>query len=334
MWSDVDYSKYRRDYYSDYRLDYNGDSRTVTGGVYNQRMYEKNLKEQSLTPSEKDLQSAEALKEKLKGVTVTISPEAERYMAGLRERKEAQKAEEERMRQEWDSLFDANDPFDRIGTYFSVFDNALSEMGFYDNLSDDETLQMECLLGGITYSMNSLFGNLQEAEPVCGNLSSHAARFELESSTAALRQFSEKFLSSDMRERFDGLIDQYYERNAKALEGWRSSREYFDEASAETYDWSASKRVIPLSETEKIIWKLGKVKLTEADYDSAAESWSSQLKTLVDGEKSVDDSIAAMQDTLNALASGNSKNQGVLQFVSRWNKFTIENARQYWKLLV
>lgn len=120
MWNDVDYSKYRRDYYSDYRLDYNSDSRTITGGVYNQRMYEKNLKEQSLTPSEKDLQSAEALKEKLKGVTVTISPEAERYMAGLRERKEAQKVEKERMRQEWDSLFDPDDPFDRMGTYFSV----------------------------------------------------------------------------------------------------------------------------------------------------------------------------------------------------------------------
>lgn len=54
---------------------------------------------------------------------------------------------------------------------------------------------------------------------------------------------------------------------------------------------------------------------------------------LADGENSVDDSIAAMQDTLNTLASGNSKNQGVLQYVSRWNKFTIENARQYWNLL-
>lgn len=334
MWRGVNYGRYAFDSFSDYRLDYNGDSRTITGGVYNQRMYEKNLKEQSLTPSEKDLQSAEALKEKLKGVTVTISPEAERYMAGLRERKEAQKDEEERMRQEWDSLFDPDDPFDRIGTYFSVFDGALSEMGFYDDLSDDETLQMECLLGGITYGMNSLFGNLQEEEAVCGPLSSHAARFELESSTAALRQFSEKFLPLYMKDTFDNLIDRYYERNSKGLTGYRSSWEIYHEDDAWVLDTTASKRVVPVSEKEKIVWKLGKVKLTEADYDSAAESWRSSLKTLAGGEKSVDDSITAMQDTLNALASGNSKNQGVLQYVSRWNKFTIENARQYWKLLV
>lgn len=60
----------------------------------------------------------------------------------------------------------------------------------------------------------------------------------------------------------------------------------------------------------------------------------SQLKMLADREKSVDDSIAMLQDTLNALASGNSKDKGVLQYVSRWNEFSIENARQYWKLLV
>lgn len=334
MWRGANYGRYTFDSFSDYRLDYNSDNRTITGGVYSQRMYKKNLAEQDLTPSEKDLQSAEALKEKLKGVTVTISPEAEKYMTGLRERKEAQKAEEERIRQEWDSLFDPNDPFDRIGSYFSVFSGALSEMGFYDNLSDDETLQMECLLGGITYSMNSLFGNLQEEEAVCGPLSSYAARLELESSTAALRQFSEKFLPLNMRDTFDDLIDRYYERNAKGLIGYRSSWEQYHEDDAWILDRTASERVIPVSEKEKVIWQLGKVKTTEADYNHAAESWRLSLKKLVDGEKSVDDSIGMMQDTLNALASGNSKNQGVLQYVSRWNKFTVENARQYWKLLV
>lgn len=334
MWHGANYGKYTFDSFSDYRLDYNSNNRTITGGVYDQRMYRKNLKEHSLTPSAKDLQSVEDLKEKLKGVTVTISPEAEKYMEGLRERKEAQKAEEERMRQEWDSLFDPDDPFDRVGTYFSVFDDALSEMGFYDNLSDDETLQMECLLGGITYSMNSLFGNLQEEEAVCGPLSSHAARFELESSTAALRQFSEKYLSADMRERFDGLIDQYYERNAKGLVGYRSSWERYHEDDAWILDTTASERVIPVSAKEKVIWQLGKVETTEEDYSRAAKSWRSQLKMLADREKSVDDSIAMLQDTLNALASGNSKDKGVLQYVSRWNEFSIENARQYWKLLV
>lgn len=333
MWYGANYRRYTFDSFSDCRLDYSNGNGTITGGTYDKRMYEKNRQECLPAPSEEDLQSVEALKEKLRGVTVTISPEAEEYMTGLRERKEAQKAEQERMSQEWDSLFDPNDSFGRIGTYFSVFSGALSEMGFYDNLSDEETLQMECLLGGITYSMNSLFGGLQEEGALCGELSSHAARLELESSTAALRQFSEKFVPSDMRERFDGLIDEYYERNAKGLEGYRSSWEEFHEGDAWILDMTTSKRVIPLSEREKIIQQLGKVKATKDDYERAAKDWRSSLKLLADGENSVDDSIAVMQDTLNALASGNSKNQGVLQYVSRWNKFTIENARQYWKLL-
>lgn len=154
--------------------------------------------------------------------------------------KESQRAEEERIRQEFSFLFNPENAFDRIGTQFSAISNTLSEMGFYDRLSDDETFQVECLLAEITYGMDSISvgGNLAEENPACGQLSSYAARFELESSTAALRQFSEKFVPEDM------------------------------------------------------------------------------------------------QETLNALASGNSKNQSLLQYVSQWNSFSIENARHYWNLLV
>lgn len=318
--------------YSNYRIDYHNFNGTIAGGAYDQCMYQKNLQADFLTPTEEEQQAAEALKEKLKGVTVTISTEAVDFMAGLRERKEAMYAENERIREE-NSYLNKEDAFDRIGTQFSVFSGALSEMGFYDDLSDDETLQMECILGGITYGMNSLCGNVKEAQPSCGVLSSHAARFELESSTAALRQFSEKFLPLDMRETFDCLVDQYYEHNAKALEGYRSSFEISNEGMAGIYDTTASMRAIPLNKTEKIVWQLGKVKTEEADYANAAESWKKQFQMLVNGEKSVDDSVTMMQDTLNALASGNSKNQELLQYVSRWNSFSIENARHYWSLL-
>ncbi len=89
-----------------------------------------------------------------------------------------------------------------------------------------------------------------------------------------------------------------------------------------------------MDEDEKNIQKAGKVKLKESDITNAKESWREHLKMLVSGEKSVDDSITMMQDTLNALASGNSKNKSLLQYVSRWNSFSIENARNYWNLLL
>lgn len=308
----------------------------ISGGAYEKRMIQKSLQTFSdlSTPEERQAAdtAAEALKETLKGVTVTISPESVEFLDGVRERKEAQRAEEERMRQEY-SFLNPENAFNRIGTQFGIISDELSKMGFYDNLSDGEALQVDRILSGITHGMNSVCGNVKEEQFDSEQLSSYAARFELESSTAALRQFSEKFVPEDMRESFSNLIDQYYEHNAKILEGYRSSREISNELLATLYDQTASKRVIPMDEEEKNIQKAGKVKVEESDITNATESWREHFKLLVSGEKSVDDSITMMQDTLNALASGNSQNKSLLQYVSRWNSFSIENARQYWNLL-
>lgn len=318
-----------------FKIDYNT---AIAGGAYDQRMLQESRQVFSdvSTPEQRQAAdaAAEALREKLKGVKVTMSPEAVEYMDGIRERKEAQRIEEERIRQEYSSLLNPENAFDRVGTQFSIISGELSEMGFYDELSDDETLRVDKLLAGITYGMNSVCGNLKEENPGFEQLSSHAARFELESSTAALRQFSEKFVPSEMREKFDNLIDQYYEHNAKALEGYRSSKEISNELLAGIYDRTASEMVRPMREDEKIIQQAGKVKTEESDFTQAAESWRTYFKKLVSGEKSVDDSITMMQDTLNALASGNSKNPGLIQYVSQWNSFSIENARHYWGLLI
>ncbi len=310
----------------------------IAGGAYDNRMLQKDRQVFSDVSIPEQRQAAdaaaEALREKLKGVSVKMSPEAVEYMGGIRERKESQRAEEERRRQECSYLLNPENAFDRVGTQFSIISGELSEMGFYDSLSDDETLQVDQLLAGITYGLNSVCGNLKDESPGFEQLSSHAARFELESSTAALRQFSEKFVPSEMRERFDNLIDQYYEHNAKALEGYRSSKEFSNELLAGIYDRTASKMVRPMREDEKIIQQAGKVKTEEADFTQAAKSWKTYFKKLVSGEKSVEDSITMMQDTLNALASGNSKNPGLIQYVSQWNSFSIENARHYWGLLI
>ncbi|MCM1261724.1 MAG: hypothetical protein NC313_03310 [Butyrivibrio sp.] len=309
----------------------------ISGGVYENRMIQKNRQTFSdlSTPEERQTadDAAEGLKEKLKGAVVTISPESVEFMNSIQERKEAQRAEEERIRQEYGFLNPEN-AFNRIGTQFGIISDALSEMGFYDKLSDDEVLQIDRILSGITYGMNSVCGNIKEEQSDSDQLSSYAARFELESSTAALRQFSEKFVPENMRDSFSNLIDQYYEHNAKILAGYRSSREISNELLATLYDWTASKRAIPMDEEEKNIQKAGNVKVEESDINNATESWRKHFKMLLSGEKSVDDSITMMQDTLNALASGNSKNQSLLQYVSRWNSFSIENARNYWNLLL
>ncbi len=77
----------------------------ISGGVYENRMIQKNRQTFSdlSTPEERQAAdaAAEALKEKLKGATVTISPESIDFMNGIQQRKEAQKAEDELNRQEF-----------------------------------------------------------------------------------------------------------------------------------------------------------------------------------------------------------------------------------------
>lgn len=321
-----------------YSFDYN-DMR-IGGGVYNRRMYQKYRNDSTLTPTEEQIQTAEKLKEKMAGVTVTISQEGfdrESYMADLRERKEEMRAQKERAREENSYLNRLNrgDVFERIGSLDSIISGTLDEMGFYDDLSDDETLEVECLLAGITYGMNTVGGGIRIADPVCGQLSSQAARFELESSTAALRQFSKKFVPAEMTEQFNRLIDQYYEHNEKALQGYRSDSEIGDEGTAKLNEEMASTRLFPvMKEEERIRGQLGKVKNTKDDVGHAVKEWQKQLRMLMCGARSVNDSMLMMRNTLNALASGNSKDQGVIQYVDRRGTYSIENARQYWGMLL
>ena len=305
------------------------------GGAYWERMQKKNRAQYTMSENmTEEVETAEKLQEKLRGVTITMSPESEEYMSELRERKEAEKLRYEQYMQS-NNPFTANDPFAQIGTEFSIISNALSQMGFYDHLSDDEVLEVDTLLATITYGMNSIGGTLKIAnDDPTTELTSYVARFELESSTAALRQFAKKYLPENMQEDFNTLVDKYYEHNSKALEGYRSSRERLNELQARNYEKTGSQRVVPMAEDEKMIQLSGKVKVNDEDINSAVKGWRESFKIIANSEKSVDDAVAMMRDILNRLASGNSENRRFLEYVDGWNTFAIENAKTYWSALM
>ena len=303
------------------------------GGAYWERMLMKNSAERTMpghTPEEAGM--AEKVREKLSGVTITMSPESTEFMKRLEAGKE-EKVQQARFERENSPLL-MQDPFNRIGTQFSTISKALSEMGYYDNLSDEEVLETDKLLANITYGMNNICGNFRvETETRAPELSSYAAKFELESSTAALRQFADKYLPEHMRETFQNLVDKYYEHNSKALEGYRSTREIMDELQADTYDNTASSRVVPMSEEEKMTHLAGKVRTEDEDVNSALKEWRTYFKMFAQAEHPVDDVMAKLRESLNKLASGNSENKRFVQFVGNRNAFAIENARLYWSAL-
>ena len=127
------------------------------GGVYYDRMLKKNMSGYKMVNTPEERRAAEELKAKMQGVKVTISPDSLEYLAGVKERKEAEKA----AREHWEKERSLENSFERIGTHFQIFSSALEEKGFYDNMSDEEVLEVESILGDITHSLNGLLAQLR-----------------------------------------------------------------------------------------------------------------------------------------------------------------------------
>lgn len=305
-----------------------------TGGIYFERMLRKSQSNYKSPPvTEEQLKASEEARKKIEGVDITMSPESIEFMASVKERKEAAKIERERIEKE-NSAWNKEDPFEMTGgaiTQFFIISRALDEKGFYDDKSDEEVLEIEDLLISITHGISDLHGG---RDGIASELSSHAASFELESSTAALRQFSEKYLPEELKESFSDLIDKYYKHNENVLEGYKSTEENRNEFSAELYDRTGKYRVILPDQKEKMMHIAGKIQYSEEDKDNAVREWKACFDKLRDGSYSVDEAMNRMRDTLLQYASGNSENKGFLQYMQDWNEFAIKNARSYWSLLM
>lgn len=133
-----------------------------------------------------------------------------------------------------------DDPFwGSTGNQWLVFSKKLYDNGFYDNMTDEEVKQVENILDKITTSMDG-FGRVRygiglnidacrEAKGKSGfNLlmESGELRTELESSTAALKCFAEKYIQdNELKEDFNRLTEQYYTHNSEQLNGYRSLSE-------------------------------------------------------------------------------------------------------------
>jgi len=131
-----------------------------------------------------------------------------------------------------------NDPFwGSTGNQWLVFSKKLYDSGFYENMTDEEVRQMENILDKITGGMDG-FSRVQygislnmeagEGSKNVFNLLTESGELwtDLESSTAALRHFSEKYIKDNkLREEFNGLANQYYVHNSEILDGYQSLSE-------------------------------------------------------------------------------------------------------------
>ncbi|MCM1103947.1 MAG: hypothetical protein NC409_07550 [Clostridium sp.] len=303
---------------------------------------ERLLAQGTAQESPEEAERKKELAEKLKGVTVTISPESAALWEKLQEEKRAERAAAEtrggEVREE--GVFDREDPFapqEQWEMQYTVFTKALSEMGFYDGMSDEEVLKTEKLLVDMTHTMNQLCGYFK-CESMDGekiSVSSFAAKMELESSTAALRRFADQCLPQEMRARFDKLTDRYYAYNAEKLKGYRSVEERADQAMAEILDRTASSpdRARPVSEYERIRWTAGSVTAGKEEEERAVAAWRDCFRRFACGKNDSSRLSQTMNEILLRYASGGSNDQKLLAYLDAWNRPIVEHAKSYWSAL-
>lgn len=131
-----------------------------------------------------------------------------------------------------------------------VFNKKLQEMGFFDGMSEEEAAQYKDLLHDITTIMNCVhlnnsaptattpngaprylyMGILSEDQPQysmeLASIFSDDAKLELESATAALNYFCEKYVDGAHKQDFQSLIHDFYTHNTKFLDKYESMNEY------------------------------------------------------------------------------------------------------------
>lgn len=212
-------------------------------GVFTERIKNRQTAVHTFT-EEQQAASAERVKQAVCD-SVTVSEEAKRF--AKEEKKEF--VEYTRFYQD-DKIAESEDPFwKQTGSQYLVFSEKLYHSGFFDNMSDREARETEAILSAITQGMDSLSnaqyltgkGPSGVSEKGYTLPNSYEARMELESSTAALQLFGEKFIEDEeLRKEFEGLIEDYYTHNMQVLEEYGNPAEKMAQAVSRFHNDSES----------------------------------------------------------------------------------------------
>lgn len=243
------------------------------------------------------------------------------------------------------------DPFwSNTGNQWLVFSENLYKNGFYDNMTDDEVKEAETILARITAGMDHLSRTQYDTGIEFSDFYGHGANYfmtsnevimELESATAALRYFSEKYVGEDQKEGFDDLVDKFYSHNTQVIEGYQSPIESFNKAinrihtgkynnSAVDNRYSQGMRKessnigfsiylggIAHSEKEKEAYRKGIASLfEEMDSSNSDEVWKN------------------INEIFLNFSTENSDDKKIRDFITDQTKFTFARMKGYWSELL
>ena len=226
---------------------------------------------------------------------------------------------------------------------WNVFDEYLSYCGFYDNMEEEDIAKLRDTMSDILVRTSDSIdvktkkyadGTSSFSSGAGGReLYSYEAALEVESSTAALRLFSDQYLQEEQKSGFDFLIDKYYEDLSKRLQGYKSAEEQLNEFIYNRgLELDETLRQYGFSEEQikirKIEVKLGGVKHTKEE-EGAYRNALRQLFSSINRENQAS-VFKRLEELVINYASGNSSDQDVRNVVRMRTQGVRDNVQNYW----
>ncbi len=269
--------------------------------------------------------------------TVDFSPDSQEFMSWVAERKEAERAEQERLEAEnpWSPFDYRGDLSKNEPTQYLVFSKFLYDKGFFNDMDDEQAGKMEDMLRNITSGMDSIRGPL-DAGRWDNSMSHEAAKLDLISSVNALNYFADTYLSEGMRDSFKELIKEYENYNSKTVANHRNSMDWYSESMKSIPAPNAagvSADVRQAQERTKAYQQIGRVTHTEQEEKGLKEDYQALFDKLMHKDDSARNIFDNLQNLLVNYASGGSKNNVVLNLLNANNAGSINRMFQYWSAM-
>lgn len=323
--------------YMDVKLtNYTGIREKITDSRKDRTAAEAQRAERTQTPEERK-KAYEEMGIHAGKLTVDISPDSQEFMAQVAERKEAQRAERERLEAEnpWSPFDYRGDLSKNEPTQYLVFSKFLYDKGFFSDMDDEQAGKMEDMLRDITSGMDSIRGPLDTGH-WDNSMSHEAAKLDLVSSVNALNYFAETYVSEGMRDAFKGLIREYENYNSRLVANHRNGMDLYSESMKNISAPNAagvSADVRQAQERTKAYQQIGRVTHTEQEEKGLKEDYQALFDKLMNKEDSARNIFDSLQNLLVNYASGGSKNNMVLDLLNANNAESINKMFQYWSAM-
>lgn len=335
--------------------------------TFNQQYFKEVISEEKLAENKAKIEeytkSAEYKALKGDSVHVSISEETMNFLCseeGFEKMKQdaAQMyIKQANMQRQFGADKDPNDPFwENTREQWMIFSEYLYNNDFYTNMSDEEVLEMEGMLAHITSGMNQISG-IEYGMAPCTVMTSHTYNFnyaggadggfymdsaeaivELESSVNALKTFSEKYVSKDMQEEFNRLIDKYYEHNKGILADYHNPMESMNKFINGVYSGKyPDSALITEGRLPNISYEyvykmiLGGIHKTNEDKDVFANDVSSLFDSLRKKEIESAELWRQLQEMYMSYSTNDYQVTGLNEYV--WDRMTdsLERMQGYWE---